>query len=392
MQKKILFVTDSTGIGGAECALRTLISRLGQMKWIPVVLMPRKNPLWTLLDRTEAELEELAAVAWISTSVVFQNKRIRNPFAMIWDFLVLVRLAGLIGAACRKIKPDVIFTNSLPSHFAGAVAAKLAGIPCITYLQDEIKLFPPVKKVVLAFLHLFSTRIICNSSYTAAMFQGKKERMVVIYPGVEIKSPNQNRVRQINESLGRAQEEKVVSVIGRISYIKGQLDFVNAVSLIGMKMPAKYLLIGQAAAQDRLYLKEVSETIRKFKLENKVKLIAFQEDVENWIEVSDIVVVPSRDRETFGRIAVEALLQEKKVVAARLGGLPEIILDNKNGYLFEPGNVRDLSEKIMRAIQDSPLPELRSTESKQKMADTFGAEKFSIFVDEVLSEILNPDK
>lgn len=58
------------------------------------------------------------------------------------------------------------------------------------------------------------------------------------------------------------------------------------------------------------------------------------------------LVVPSLWYETFGLCTVEAMLHRKPVLASRIGSLPEIVADNHTGFLFSPGNVPDLTEKI----------------------------------------------
>jgi len=58
------------------------------------------------------------------------------------------------------------------------------------------------------------------------------------------------------------------------------------------------------------------------------------------------VIVPSIGIEAFGLVAIEALLKGTPVIASRLGPLPELVTDGVNGLLFEPGNARDLGDKI----------------------------------------------
>ncbi len=65
-----------------------------------------------------------------------------------------------------------------------------------------------------------------------------------------------------------------------------------------------------------------------------------------------IVVVPSR-KESFGMVALEAFASGKKVVAARTGGLAEIIQDGINGYFVEAESAEDLARGIKKALSDN---------------------------------------
>lgn len=64
------------------------------------------------------------------------------------------------------------------------------------------------------------------------------------------------------------------------------------------------------------------------------------------------VVVPSEWGEPFGRVVIESLATGTPVIAARSGGLPEIVLDGANGWLFEPGDITQLTEVLTRALSE----------------------------------------
>ncbi len=66
---------------------------------------------------------------------------------------------------------------------------------------------------------------------------------------------------------------------------------------------------------------------------------------------SSIVVVPSIWPEPFGRVALESNYLGIPVVASKIGGLPEIVIDNNTGFLAEPGSPRDLADKIVKALR-----------------------------------------
>jgi glycosyltransferase involved in cell wall biosynthesis len=66
-----------------------------------------------------------------------------------------------------------------------------------------------------------------------------------------------------------------------------------------------------------------------------------------------LIVLPSIGFEAFPIVLVEAMLNGKPVVCSRIGGLPEIVEDGVTGLLFEPGNAKDLADKI-RYLWDRP--------------------------------------
>ena len=80
-----------------------------------------------------------------------------------------------------------------------------------------------------------------------------------------------------------------------------------------------------------------------------------QDDLPRVLHQSDIVVVPTVAEEALGRTAVEAMGAGRPVVASRIGGLPWTVPDGGTGLLFEPGNPKDLAEKLARLLDDAEL-------------------------------------
>ena len=67
-------------------------------------------------------------------------------------------------------------------------------------------------------------------------------------------------------------------------------------------------------------------------------------------KVSDIVVSASIEPEAFGRVAVEAQSMERPIIASNIGGSNETIIDEKTGFLYEAGNPKSLSKKILKIL------------------------------------------
>ena len=65
-------------------------------------------------------------------------------------------------------------------------------------------------------------------------------------------------------------------------------------------------------------------------------------------KISDIIVSASIEPEAFGRVSVEAQSMEKPIIASNIGGSNETIINNKTGFLFEAGNPKALSKKLLK--------------------------------------------
>jgi glycogen(starch) synthase len=100
----------------------------------------------------------------------------------------------------------------------------------------------------------------------------------------------------------------------------------------------------------------------------------------------DVFVAPSR-YESFGLIFIEAMAFGKPLVGADVGGIPEILKDGKNGLLFEPGNAKDLEDKLSRLISDEKLRTQMGIESRLILEDKFSSSKMGKKFINMLEEI-----
>ena len=93
-------------------------------------------------------------------------------------------------------------------------------------------------------------------------------------------------------------------------------------------------------------------------------------------KVSDIIVSASIEPEAFGRVAVEAQSMEKLIIASNIGGSNETVIDDKTGLLFESGDPKSLSKKIMQSLtMDESLLKTMGIEGRKNIVKKFNVEK-----------------
>ena len=108
----------------------------------------------------------------------------------------------------------------------------------------------------------------------------------------------------------------------------------------------------------------------------QVKFIDHCKDMALAYKVSDIIVSSSIEPEAFGRVAVEAQSMEKIIIASNIGGSNETIIDEKTGYLFESGNPKSLSEKILKVLNlDETTLKTIGIEGRKNIVKKFNVEK-----------------
>ena len=125
-------------------------------------------------------------------------------------------------------------------------------------------------------------------------------------------------------------------------------------------------------------------------MNNQVRFIDHCKDMALAYKISDIIVSASTEPEAFGRVAVEAQSMEKPIIASNIGGSNETIIDEKTGFLFETGNAKSLSQKILKLLYlDETSLKLIGTEGRKNIIQKFNVEKMCFSTYSEYKKIIN---
>ncbi len=161
----------------------------------------------------------------------------------------------------------------------------------------------------------------------------KENNACVIYTGIDInkfdKSIDNKHI--IRERYNIKQDDFVMAIVARIKNLrnKGHQDLLEMMNKYTNARNWHLLVIGKGKGMFKL-----KSLIKKYKLENNVHCIGHVDNVEDFVRLSDVVVLPS-DFETFGLALAEGMAMGKAGVAYNIGGIPEIIKDRENGFLVK---------------------------------------------------------
>ena len=194
-----------------------------------------------------------------------------------------------------------------------------------------------------------STFVANKLSKVCSIPAGKIE---VIHNGVDIKRFRHILSSELNTKYGIPKDAKIVLFVGRISSIKGLLTLVKAIPLVLRFLPSIYFVfVGSYLSSDSVF-QELTEIIKSLGIKERCIFTGFvpHSDLPYIISSANILVLPSLI-EAFGTVALEAMACETPVIAARVGGLPEIITP-KVGVLFSPKDPAELSGAIIQLLSD----------------------------------------
>jgi len=181
------------------------------------------------------------------------------------------------------------------------------------------------------------------------------------YNGIDLKIFNStssfdksNLLKQNNIQTGKI----IIGTVGRLDSLKNQELLIDAAAILinEKKLDLHFLIIGDEteSINGRGYKQKLIDKSKQFGIEKFISFISFTKNIENYFEIMDVFVLPT-DKKSFGYVLIEAMAKGKPVIATNQGGPKEIIVDNRNGYLIEPKNFVELSEKLSLLISDQEL-------------------------------------
>ena len=135
------------------------------------------------------------------------------------------------------------------------------------------------------------------------------------------------------------------------------------------------VILGNNQGRDE-YKEKLQDLSKRFNISNQVKFIDSCKNMALAYKISDIIVSASIEPESFGRVAIEAQSMEKIIIASNIGGSRETVIDNKTGLLFESGDAKSLSKKIIQALtMDESLLKTMGIEGRKNIVKKFNVEK-----------------
>ncbi len=187
-----------------------------------------------------------------------------------------------------------------------------------------------------------------NAQALTALYGIPPGKVEVVYPGVDVRvdanAPKSSFT--LRSELSLRPEQPVLLVLARIMANKGHRFLIEAAPRILSEFPNTHFVF--AGAPDEVA--PLQQLIEQLNLSDKFSFPGFRSDIPNLLGSSDMLVLPSL-AEGFSVTLVEALAAGLPIVATRVGGAAEIIVDGETGYLVPPADAPALAEAVLRALR-----------------------------------------
>jgi glycosyltransferase involved in cell wall biosynthesis len=256
-----------------------------------------------------------------------------------------VELVPAVWAAARR-RPDVLYGNRVYSTGWSVPAGMLTRTPVVCHLHGHSDLSP----TRIAHLNRHVSRFVVISQFVADRWLASgldPTKVVVVHNGIDPAAypegglPERARARR---ELGLPEDVFVAGYVGRLDREKGVDLALSAWRLLDLSPEvARLLVVGSPTVrQDADAYRAELEALAG----PGVTFLPGRADVVVPLHAADVVVVPSRWDEPFGRAVIEALSTGRPVLASAVGGIPEILEGPMARFLFEREDVETLAEQL----------------------------------------------
>ena len=347
----ILFIHQSAELYGSDKTLLLLLKHIDKTRFYPVVVLPNEGPLKSELDK-----ENIKVVIAPVLKVYRKMFTPQNILKFVKDIKKGVDALDILN---KHHHFDIVYSNTL-AVLLGIIYAKKRKIKHLWHVHEIIVHPKVIASIFPKILMRYSNLVICNSNATqnnlTVRIPELKSKTKVIYNGMELNSENKAVAQKTD--FGFNETDIIITLVGRISRLKGHKLLLDVFTNHLIKNEnIKLLFVGSPVEGQEQYLDEIQNSINRNKLQTKVKILPFLNDLNGIWSITDIAIMPSTEAESFGLVAVEAMLAKKPVVGSNLGGLSEIVINNETGLLFDPNSKEALLEALFKLIES---PSLRS--------------------------------
>jgi glycosyltransferase involved in cell wall biosynthesis len=235
--------------------------------------------------------------------------------------------------------------------------------------RDNPKNLNPNEKMMLRFNFMLrsyekklmdrSDALIAVSKYTVneltELYGINEEKIHVIYNGVDINKfkPRTNKT-ELKREFGLDEKQKTVLFVGRLYHRKGLETLLHSVPPVLQEFKdVKFAISGTGFKEKEESLKMLA---KELDIEEHVTFLGYvpDEKLPFLYAASDVFVLPAI-YENFPFAILEAQATGLPVISTKVGGIPEFLVDNENGFLIDPGDTAQLTKKVLTLLQDPKL-------------------------------------
>ena len=260
----------------------------------------------------------------------------------------------------REGKFDIVHSHGAKANIFSLVASRRAKIPTVTTVHSDYRLdymHSLPKRMTIGLvnsiaLHFIENHIAVSNNFKEMLINRNFDPLgiYVLYNGMDFSRPKveYSRKKFLDKYELKIDDDNViVGIAARLYPVKSIDTIVRAAAIVKKRNPKVKFLIG-GDGEDRKMLESLTEELG---LTDTVFFLGWQDDPNEIMSCIDISVLTSIS-ESFAYSILEGARFKKATISTRVGGIPDLIENGKNGYLFEPGDVEHFAELILELAAD----------------------------------------
>ncbi|MDP1902578.1 MAG: glycosyltransferase family 4 protein [Rubrivivax sp.] len=399
--RRILYVENGIGYGGAIICLRHLVRNLDRARFEPLVVTGLGDPKYQEIQ-AEAQWRHIPdkRVDVISMKQALGARKWPDAFPGLRWILnqSLARLDDLLNFLpsflqtlwmTYRFKPALIHVNNEPlCNRAAVLAGKVLGVPVVSHVRGDQQgslLMRSLFKLPDYFIAV--SRWVSESIGRIGIAEDKR---TYIYDGIELERLDLRADgRSFRQRFGIPEDAFTVGLVGLLIPWKGQAMYLDAAELLAAQLPgAVFAIVGGTPDEFAFFEAELRQRAKTPALQGRVVFTGHVGDMAAVYNGLDVVLSASTSPEPLGTMIIEAMTMARPIVAPNHGGAVEMIDDLKTGLLFEPGSARDLAEKIRLLDCDRNLGHRLGQAAREQALKSFAVSEHVRRVQDVYERIL----
>ena len=371
--KKILYYSDCFVFGGCELVITNIMNYPKINEIFEVHFAYRKSPEYEneLKSFTNSNLI-LHSINILTNDSIFYRLSLTNKnnifFKLFKLFLIVVSKTQLYSlynfvilySFFNKTKPDILHINN--GGYPGAqscriavIAAKFAKIKNIIFTVHSLayKTNNPLDKLLDYFINKYVSTFTSVSDFASKRLVDIRNFKNVLTIENSICSKNEVKNQNIlfDEFSIKKNSKIILGSAGLLTYNKRFDILIDSIKILIDGNYNNFLVFIFGEGEER---SKLEKQIKTYHLENTIFLPGYRKNIYEYMNCFDIFVLSSQI-ESFSLVNIEAMSLGKPVISTNVGGMEDRVADGLSGYLVNPNNAHELSEKIKILLSDNEL-------------------------------------
>ncbi len=338
---KVLHLISGGDVGGARTHIINLLSELQKSIDVKLICFMKEDFYYALKEKG------------INIEVYEQKKR--------YDFSVIKRLINEI----KMEKYDLIHCHGARANFIASILKLFCRVPIVTTIHSDYRLdFKDnfYKNIVYRSLNTASLKIIdyyigVSDSFKDMMIDRgfNENKIFTVYNGIDMNCDSniankEDFLEKYNIKINK--DTTIIGILARLHPVKGVDVLIRGAKLVlEQRKNVKFLIGGDGTEESML-----KELVSSLGIEENVHFLGFVNEQGGFFNSIDINTVTSYS-ESFPYVIMEGAVFKKPIVSSKVGGIGDLVIEDKTGLLFDSGDYQTLANQLLKLINDSSLRE-----------------------------------